>query len=645
MNNMTKLKLVLAALLCLPSAALAQKPPSDVHVKLTLADNKTTYRIGETIKLILEFTAERDGYQADIFPDRSEKGTDSLSVTPDSGVGHWWEEIGGDRYMGRDVMSFAGLSTTPTRVELVLNDKLRIDRPGRYSASVTTRRVMPVSAREGFRGPFIMTTNEVSFDVQSMSESEESERVKRISEALDATHDWRREEELTRELSFLTGDESSREKVRRCLDADGRSGNYSGHIYQGLFIARNRGLVLQLLETAMRDAGTAVTSSLLNIITSLRFLQQTNEKLPALTPSRDPNADSRITAIQDAYVQEMAASLSKRAGTSQRTTAITILSNLPKDPQSGGAMLSEVRRIILQEFDKLNPFEQESLLEQHWQPLRDPSIVPLLEKILSSRDRMRMAIHRSVLKRLIDIAPERAKPYVIAEIRDPQALVDPTILGSLPDQTIPEVDSILLEQLRRLAAEGGVRSEILLKQKAALAVRYATNSIYPDLMAIYTTNAARLTVGARASLLAYLAKHNEQEVLPLIEQALSEIPPGQEFNFLPELTRLYFSEGIDALLKSRLDSDDPEIAQSAAYLISQHGPPTDQQVLEKRLTRWRKEWSARLGEAAENKQGLIEMELVSALLHAKSWQLAPERVRELQQSCLTKYCSQNFRTQ
>src|SRR5206468_3757086 len=141
-------------------------PATVVHVKLMLADNKTTYRTGETIKLILEFTADHDGYQADTVPDRNEPTSDSISISPDSGVYHWLEEINGNRLGGRDVVSFMPLSTAPTRVELLVNDSLRIDRAGRYSIKVTTRRVSNISSRHEFSPAIVMTTNEVSFDVQ-----------------------------------------------------------------------------------------------------------------------------------------------------------------------------------------------------------------------------------------------------------------------------------------------------------------------------------------------------------------------------------------------------------------------------------------------------------------------------------------------
>src|SRR3989442_1572062 len=84
------------------------------------------------------------------------------------------------------------------------------------------------------------------------------------------------------------------------------------------------------------------------------------------------------------------------------------------------------------------------------------------------------------------------------------------------------------------------------------------------------------------------------------------------------------------------------LSSRKAYLISLHGHESDQKVLEARLERWRKDWADRSVEAETNLQGTVERELVYGLIHAKSWKLPPERVKELQQSCITKYCRQNF---
>jgi hypothetical protein len=108
------------------------------------------------------------------------------------------------------------------------------------------------------------------------------------------------------------------------------------------------------------------------------------------------------------------------------------------------------------------------------------------------------------------------------------------------------------------------------------------------------------------------------------------------------LTRLYYSDAIGSVLRKRLESDEPHAVSNAAYLISLHGPASDHKVIEGRLERRLKEWRHRPAEADANRQGMAERELITALGHAKSWKLSPERVKELQQGCVTKICRQSF---
>jgi hypothetical protein len=647
MKNLIRLLLILAALGTVSPRVFGQVPPAEVHVKLLLADNKTTYRMGEPIKLILEFTADREGYTADTIPDGWQLTSDVISLSPQRGATPWLDEyFGGHRY-SRDVFAPRDLSQTPTRVELFINSSLRFDKPGKYTVQVTTHRVSSRSSSNEIRPTIVLTTNSVNFNIEPMSEADEAKEVKRLSDLLDATRAWQAEEKITQELSFLTGDVSTREKVKRFLNSEGRSGNYGKHINFGLFIARNRPLVLQLLETAMRDPNTPVTYALLSATTSLRMLREQNGpnvRVPThgqLSPTEDP----RLLQIKQTYLAELAAGLNRRTGKSQTSTAMTILMHLPKDTQPEEPILAEVRRLLIQQFDSLHPFDQEYLLRVYWEKLGDPSLVPSLEKMLAYTGQSNKNIHDEALKRLMEISPEKAKQYVIAEIRDPKSLVDYQVLQSLPDESLAEVDMALVEQLRTLASSKVNFDRVHLKHKAFLAARYASKNVYPDLMELYTRVGTKLTLEVRAGLLAYLVKQNEAEALPLIEQTLDEVKPGEDFNFLPQLTRLYFSEAIDVVLRKRLESGEPEAASNAAYLISLHGPAGDQKVLEARLERWQKEWAHRPAEADANGQGPLERELILALVRAKSWKLSPERVKALQQACITKVCRRNFRIQ
>ena len=640
---MTTLKFFALFLFLVTSAHAQTSVLPEVHVKLTLAEPKSVYKIGEPIKLILEFTADREGYVAEILPDAKEQSTDIVVISPVTGVTHWLDETtDGFRYH-RDVMSTANLSNVPQRVEIILNDTLRFDNPGGYTVSVTTRRVTKNSKLSS--RPLTLTTNSITFEVEPMSEADEAAEVKRLSDRLAAKRNWQTQEEDGKLLSFLTGEPSTREKVRRFLNPDERNGNLNAHLWYGLFIARDRQLVVKLLEAALRDSNTPVSSQLLSAVTRLRMLVTDGvrmDKPVVVTPTLSPQEDPRAREIRDAYVVELSAGLAKRKDKALITTAITIASNPPKDPQAGNVGSREARRILIQQFDTLHLISQEWLLRQDWEELRDRSMIPVFKRMLSTGPGPgHKHLHEAALKLLIEVAPDEVHPFVVAEIRDPNSFVDVKLLGSIEAKSLPEADATLLEQIRRLATMPDNRGVVHLRQKTSLLVRFGTEAIYQELMDLYQTVGAKLYPDSRAGLLAYFAKHNEREALPLIEQALSELKPDQDPVVLRELTALHYSEGIGVLVKKLLATDDRSWASNAAYLIGLHGSADDKQVLEARLTRWREEWGNRVVEADDQQQGRIELQLIWALIHGKSWKLAPERLRELQMGCITQMCKQS----
>lgn len=567
---------LLAAVFCLLSSAPAFSQDSlDVHARLRLADDKKTYRNGEAIRLVLELTADRDGYTGDTMPDRSEPTTDTIAVTPEAGISYWLNELRGGARGMRDVIMRVKLTTSPATIPIMINDYVRFNRPGRYSVTITTTRVAPERSGKDYKAPFSLTTNTVTFDVEPMSEGDEEREVKRISDLIDSARGSRAEEAAVQQLAYLTGSSSTREKVRRFLsDASSNSpGNSYAHYYHGLFIAQDRAVVLRALETALRDPNQSVTHGMLSSVTSLRLLQERADlpgksKMPPA--NTDQNGDPRYREVRDAYITEIAATLDKRSGKSLTNTALIILNNPPREEQSAAAIMAETRRILVENFDSLHPFDQESLLSRKWDELRDPSLVPSLKKILTSTGIAR-GIHGIVLKRLIEIAPDEARSYVIAEIRNPSSLVDLEAIGGLADKTLPEVDAALVLQIRGFISLKNPVAGVFLQQKTVVAARYATKSIYADLMDIYRSADDSLPVEARPGLLAYFARYNEGEALALLEQALDKAGPSQQFSILPGFAKLYFSDAVDALLRKRLESDDPEIAGTAAYLISLYG--------------------------------------------------------------------------
>lgn len=626
--------LIICALLIFGGAVCAQTVTSpDVAVKLSLAEKKTVYRIGDPIKLVVDFATDRDGYNVDIIPDGTQPGLDTILLSPETGVTHWVNELADNRVMPRHAFGYQQLTNAPLRVEITLNETLRFDAPGRYLVTVMTRRV---SRRSGEQ--LALSTNPVEFEVQPMTEQEE---VKRLSALVDSGRSASTPEIAAAQWLYLTGDPSTREKVRRFLDSQVQR---SGPAFQGLFIARNRSLALKLLEAGLQDPSIPVTSDLIFLVTRLKTLLMhgVREKPTEVNWYLEAPEHPRAAEIRTAYIMDLAAGLSRRTGKNQTTTALTILEGLPKDTPTTNPALRDVRNIVVQQFDSLSSFSQERLLREHWELLRDPALIPSLKKMAGSTSN---SSRPAAIQRLLELAPDEARSYVLAEIRDPDSFVDPILLGGLSEKTLPEVEAALVDQIRNFSALSNNRDRVRLKVKTALLVRYATENVYQDVMDLYLEVGAKLPNDARAGLLAYLSKHNEEEAIRLVEQALAEVKPGTSPLLLSDIARLHYFESLGTLLKKLLETDDPMKASHAAYVIGLHGPAGGREVLEARLKRWREQWRDRVAEADAQLQGKIERELIFALINARSWNLSPERVKELKMSCLTEFCKQTHRVQ
>jgi hypothetical protein len=269
-------------------------------------------------------------------------------------------------------------------------------------------------------------------------------------------------------------------------------------------------------------------------------------------------------------------------------------------------------------------------------------LIPSLKKMLTATGTWENNLHKTALRCLLDLAADDVRPYVVAEIRNPDSILDAETLGKLKNESLPEVDASLLEQIRKLVQSTNNRDVVLLRTKSKLLARFATDSIYRELMKLYQETGANLSRDARSGLLAYFAKYNEREAMPLIEQAVADLKPGEYPQVLTDITALYYSDAIRGLLKKLIETADAPVARHAVYLMGIHGSAGDEKILEAHLRSWQERWRGRVAEAdAQQQQGQLECALIFALIHGKSWKLSAERVRELKMGCLTELCKQN----
>lgn len=621
----------------------------DVKLQISFAGEKTVYRIGEPVKLILSYTSTEPGYMVERY---YSPRFDDVIVSPTSGVYDWLYRLN-RLYSYDDVSMREKLSQTPVKIDITINDLVRFDKPGKYKIKVASRRIFGSKGENhSWRSNSIsILSNEIEFEVKEMSQVEEQAEVKRITALMDSATNLNQHQIYKRDLDYLTGDASTLEKVNRFLKPPVFGGVTWLDSGKGLDIARNKKLAVKLLEAALRDLNREPSRELINKLITLRIMLEDEQK-----PSRAANSEqlwqereARFSELSRAYYAELLDSLSKRSGKSQIAAAYTIFTSLPRDDTSSAAF-NITKTFLLEKFDDMTPYGQVDLLDRFWDKIKNPSLVPSLEKMLLGKEPVpAWQVRDNALKRLIEIDQKRARPFVVNEIRNPDSFMNPDILVKLDDKFLPETDDALLEQIKNLASTADNGMRLNLQFKLTLAARYASDKIYNEMLDVYKKYGARWSIEQSGPLLSYLARHNDEATLPLIEEQLNKSGDRTGSNFFYTVTKTGFSEGMEKLLQKRLADDDERIAGTAAYYLSKNGGEENESLIEKRYNRWLAEWKGR-GAELENPnvsdevkgEAMFQINLLEALIRAERWKLPELEMNRLKLTCLTDDCRRRF---
>ena len=620
----------------------------NIKFQVTFEGEKKVYRIGEPINLILSYTAVQPDYLVETY---YSPRFDDVIISPTDGVYDWLYRLN-RLYSYDDVSSPQKLTESPVDVKITVNDLVRFDKPGKYTIKVLSRRVWAAQKNDSFRlNPIPLMSNEIELEIKEMTAPEEKAEVKRITALMDSTQTLPQHQIYKRGLDYLTGDAATVEKVRRFLDPPKFNGVTWLDTGKGLDIARNKELAIKLLETALRDPNREINDDLIRKIVALRILAEDEKSPSRATDSQElwKERESRSKELSRAYYAELLESLPKREGKSRIFAAYRIFTSLPKDDVSSVAY-AVTKTFLVENFDELDYAAQSELLERDWDKLKTAALIPSLEKILSGKEPVPNWNNRAnAFKRLIELDEKRARPFVINEIRDPDSLINPEILITLSDEFLPETDDALLTRITDLASTEDRRTQLNLQFKLTIAARYATAKIYPELADIYKKHGSNWRIEQTAPLLSYLARHNDAETIPLIEEQLIKSGEPSGFNVFYYLTKNGFSQGLEKLLQKRLESDEPQTSGTAAYYLSQYGSGENKSLVEKRYNKWLVNWGKRQSELenpgaiqAVKNEAIFQLSFLEALIEAKKWKLSETEISQLKLSCLTEDCRRRF---
>lgn len=626
----------------------AQTDDSIGEVRLSFADDKRVFKIGEPIKLVMTFTAKSGAF---LTTNEIDRDFDELILTPKAGAIDWKEEI--HRIYGgyNDSIKLIDISGKSYDFKFFLNTRIRFDKPGKYSLRVNTKRVKPVGSKmpeRRFGGVAVMlSTNSIEFEIAEMPENEEAERIKSLSAEIDSTSITPEKRQLAvKELSFLTGKPSTQEKARRYLAYQSNEYrqilNYHSEILSGLSIARDKNAAIKIFEAALGDLSRAPDANLINTLTTLRRLKDFESEPPVDEDARShyERENKRRTEIQNEYLGRLFESLNNRTGKSRSFAAYVVFTMIPRDDFSN-SWFEATRRIVLENFDDYHLYSRDWLLNNFFQKIKTSALIPSIKKMLTeaeAKNPVASITKTTALKRFLDLDEQQARQYFINEILAPNSYVDVKILAKLRDKTLPEAEQDLLQQIKNLAESKDNLAAFQLKYKSLLAARYATSKIYKDLLKLYQSKENVFDYQTKSSFLAYLGRFHSKETVPLIEKAFADSQSPDPSIFY--LTQIGMNESLEKVLQKRLFLDSTNISATSAYYLSRYGSAKNRKLIEKRYQIWLAK--RRLGNLADSNESMYQTNIIEALINAKNWDLTEREFQQLKLSCLTQFCRDRF---
>lgn len=351
-------------------------------------------------------------------------------------------------------------------------------------------------------------------------------------------------------------------------------------------------------------------------------------------------------ANQDSIRGELLGAVSQKRGKALALTLNTILESVNYYGGKPEPVAEQIASQIAAVFDELPVEKQKEMLESRWDLIRGPAFLPIVRKYARQYREFTVpnevnaynSLHLSgaALLRWYELEPNEARTVIIQEITRPRPRYTANVLGILPEETLPEVEQLLAEHF--VKEQNSYAAENL----ASLLQRYATDAVFPQVLAVVDQNVGKWACAIQAPVLAYLLRVNPEVAKPRIEAAMSARGEGYSAcnrSLLMELGAFQHDPLLEQIAARNLDDDDPEVAANAATFLGKYGSPSVEESLWNHLIAWNEKWRGREeefryvpGEKNPNLwHGHVGSNLILALATAKSWLADAVKLRRLRE--------------
>jgi hypothetical protein len=230
---------------------------------------------------------------------------------------------------------------------------------------------------------------------------------------------------------------------------------------------------------------------------------------------------------------------------------------------------AEDRARLAHDFPKLKPESQFFVLNSLWPRARcselADALLPLAKLPTKPEQFLDDTLCDHVFLYLLDLKPEVVRPLILEDLRRPTPLLAWCVLQALPDKELPELDEVLLANLKNPNSD--------LWKITPLIERYATARIMPQVIAYYQNVRERgWACAPQTAVLRYWLKHDRPAALQAIEKAVNFRKSTGCFKLvLWETLHDSFDGDAENLARKYVSDSNPEVAADAKHLLAQHG--------------------------------------------------------------------------
>jgi hypothetical protein len=622
----------------------AAKPAPHPVVKLQLQfkNQQSQFHIGELVPVELVFSSPEHN-KVGFYEDCMGHGTYKFQVTPDGFVDRALERNAAGFGEGRGMGCHGwqpeqkDLAEKPYIINLDLNSWFRMEASGHYKISV-------IVMRTGFP----ITSDSVDLEILPRDPFWEKEELARIDSMMDTSANEKRPEGCTR-LSYLDTRDAELDMARHYRGFD----YCDQDLYSALINARYRKPVLDELEAGLAQPDRPIRAGYLGMLAKVALYQEHPDWYPvplAKSAHADPNADVPLAsksmlwqtpgAIQREefrYAELLVSALPHKTGEAR---AISVKSLFDLDQELMGEevpaeIIEAAKNLAPQVFSALPYDDQEKLLQRDWFTINSPAMIPVLEQIAKQDAKYS---HRLALRRLVQIAPDIARPIILEKLRDNKESYAYDELGLLPDKELPEMDAIFLDHLRQ-ALPHGYRNFL---DQSALLARYASPAIAGDLKQLVQGQINTMDGQSAAYLIAYFLRADPPVGKDMLHDRLAQ-PARGNFQFLQYLAAATSAPQVEQAALNALDSPNPQMVSDAFRVLQRYGSINSKPVLLNHFRDWNKKWKSH-PEAFQTRGNpspiYDEQHFLEALTSPQMWLASPEEIAALANLCITKECKQ-----